>query len=481
MSHVPMIELRDFQYKAATFLVERDRAILADEVGVGKTFPAIDVIAATLNSLPYDMQYALIVLPPHLVLQWQREIKRFSKGREDEPAFQLPVHVVGRHSVHTRELGPGWHITTYPTIQNSGRKSNPSLWMVRWPIVVADEAHRLRTRKSQQFKNFKALSYTKAYFLTGTPMENNPSDIWSLLHLCDNKLFSSYWRFVDDWFTTYKDPWKTHITGLRQPLIPLWEKMLDNYMLRRLAHDVLDLKDPVHIDIPVKATAAVKRAHDLALKDWRIAHPNLDDDILATSGGAIITKLRQFVSRPPEATNPKYDALTALIENDIAEDDSMIVYTWYRESAEYLYQKLSGEGYTCFMVHGDMHANDRAAIAEEWAQYPGTILIGTIGSMSEGLNLQNANIVVFYEAYYLPGQMKQAVGRVQRSGQEKLVIVYHLYVQQSVDQAVVRVWRKRERMLGSALKGEQGVTAHVGMAMRDIFLMMFEEDYDDDV
>lgn len=481
-----MIELRGYQYRAMVHLSERETAILGDDVGVGKTFPAIHAVANILNSQPADNRYALIVLPPHLVRQWVRNIHKYAKGREDEPAFRLPVHVVGRHSLHTRELGPGWHITTYPTIQNSGRKANPSLWVVRWPVVVADEAHRLRTRKSQQFKNFKDLTYQRLFLLTGTPMENNPSDIWALLHLCDRKLFGSYWRFVDDWMRTYKDPWKTHILGLREPLVDLWNKMIDNYMLRRLINDDevkedINLDDPIHYDIPVQPTPSILSAHKIALEDYRIMHANLDEDILATSGGALVTKLRKFVSVPPEKVNPKMEALNQVLEDEVDEADSAIVYTWFKESAEYVYSQLQAAGYDVFLIHGDMNANVRANIVESWQQNEASILVGTIASMSEGLDLQNANVVIFYEEYYLPGQLRQAVGRVNRSGQEKPVFVYHIFLEKTVDYAVVKTARKRERTLAASLRGdENNITNSTSMALRDVIdTMLYEEYYDE--
>ncbi len=429
------IKLRPYQTDAVSFLTSKQRAILGDDVGVGKTFPAIEAACQIIEAAPVNDKYVLVIVPPHLMLQWHDAIKQYSPT--------ATVHLVYRQSKPTKELGPGFHIMAYQTIQNSGRKAYPSPFSLQWQVVICDEAHRLRNRKSQQFKNAKQLASKYFFALTGTPVENNAADLWGLLNIIDPQLFRSYWRFVDDWMITVKNPWQTVIIGVRPQLLDYWERTLNKYMLRRTRSEVLTLNDVVHIDMPVEMPQSIMKAHRIARKEYRISHHGLDEDIIAESGGALVQKLRQFISDPPITINPKLETLRQTL-NDLPGDDQVVVFAWFRNTARMIARELTKDGYTVFHVDGEMSPDERYQVAEEWKRTPGAIFVGTIPSISEGLNLQNAHIAIFYEENYLPGAMTQAIGRLHRSGQEDVVVVYHIFAKGTVDEAVIRVASRRQ-------------------------------------
>jgi SWI/SNF-related matrix-associated actin-dependent regulator 1 of chromatin subfamily A len=447
----PIITLEPHQREGIEFLLEKKSRILGDDVGLGKTFQALEAALRATSTIVEP--YVLIVVPAHLMLQWRESIRTYLIGRRD-----LPVHVLSRYSKPTPDLGWGIHLVPYTNLQNLGRKKYPWPWRRIWDVIVADEAHRMRKPKTQTAKNFDMLAGRRVFLLTGTPSENNPADIYNLLHFVEPKEFRSYWGFVEEWMLTWKDPWKVHIIGVHPDKLPKFHGMVGKYMIRRTREFA-----PVWpIDIPVQVTEATARAHKEALKSWRLAYPA--DPLQGTgawneyvkSAGALIAKLRLLVSQDPA----KLDAALGVLE-DVSPEAPLIYFTWYRDTAEalasYLEAQMGNDALRSVTVmHGGVSQEERHAMTTAWrdeaARGKGPILVGTMGSIGEGLDLQAAAHAAFYEEHYLPGTMHQALGRVNRMGQSADKIVrYWIHAIGTVESSVHYVQSRRHESINSAI------------------------------
>lgn len=441
------IELRDHQRTGVAFLLSKKRAILGDEVGLGKTFTAIEAALAAHRKLketntvsPVRGPRVLIVLPNHLVYQWREQLERYDK--------RWPYFIIERMCPEIDK--DGYYIVTYNTLQNAGKAKTMWLWQRIWDVIIFDEAHRLRKHKSQQTKNAHQLAGRYVYMLTGSPMENSPADIWGLLHMCDSAKFRSFWNFADEWMLKVETPWATKLIAVKPGLEDRFHRLTSEYMLRRLKRDYLDLREPVIFDIPVAPLASVKKAHDDALKRWVLEHPDWNENkrYLAKSAGALVAKLRQFVSLQGGEDNPKVVAIRGILED--LDPQPVIIFTWYRESTEML-SRLLGEKYNVWPVHGGYTQEERADQVDAWRKSSDGILIATMKSAGEGLNLQHSSTVIFFEHDYIPTTMVQAVGRVHRVGQERDVNVYHVVMNSTVDAKVYRLARQRHSNIEIAL------------------------------
>lgn len=462
MEFTSKIQLREHQLKAVNFLVNSRHAILGDEPGLGKTFAAIMAAQWAKEFGPKEDKkvkpQVLVVVPPHLMQQWAREIKRWDPKEHVQFIFRGDPE----------PTKPGFYICAYQSIQNAGIKKLPWIRSRIWACVIFDEAHRMRNRSSQQFKNAQYLPSKYTYLLTGTPMENNPSDIWTLLHLCSPKDFTSYWNFVNEFMVTVSNPWKTNIISVGDWAQERFTSLMDKYMLRRLKTDHLpDLPKVIHDVRLVDLDYRVMKLHKEAKDTFRIEHPGAEDQI-ALSAGALIPMLRQLTGNPPAGLP---NAKTAVIGEIMSDSPAQqyIIYTWHKSSAKAVFESDDLPKVNRYLITGEIDQDDRDSIVAAWMTDPTGILVGTLSTMSEGLNLQTCSTVFFYEHDYLPGAIEQAVARVQRMGQKaNSILAYHIMGKATVDTTVYRVALNRHHRIQEAL-------------LEDLFRDVSDEERDNDL
>lgn len=455
------ITLRPYQREAVSFLLSKDRAILADEVGVGKTYPAISA-ALQVQDASTPWSPILVICPAYLMQQWKEAIQTYAP--DDDVLLLYRDTDVWEHSWNACT----WVVTSYHTLQDAhphkvgGKKrpdgsispvkwttpSQPRLLTDRWNAVIFDEAHRLRGRSSLWTKHAYKLKADRIWMLTGTPLVNNPSDIWPLLRLCDPKTYTSYWDFVGTWCRIDQTPYGSEVGPVKPEAERSFHALLDNYLIRRRVEDVLpDLPPAIDHTVTVELPKSYKKAHDQAKHEWFIEHPDLDDPIVVTSGGALVHKLRQLtagtlsVNGSTPKQNPKRDAVLDIIDD--LSGEPVIAFCAYKATAKLIHDALAKRSRPVTLATGDHSPPVRAVAVERWKTQPDGILVATIPAMQEGANLQHARNIIFAEHSYLMTDIEQAIARARRFGQEFPVNVHHIMCKGTVDEAVWRVAQRR--------------------------------------
>jgi len=426
-------QLLPFQQEAAAFLLARTRAILADHpAGVGKSYPAIQ---AALTLPPPR----IIVCPVFLIPQWRWYLAE-EFGQEKVAYFSYGDLAVEGHDAKNAEwLIAGFHAFSQRDRATKELKHHDTLCR-HWEVMIVDEAHRLG-RQAGWTKEVRRLKAGRLWMLTSTPYRTNAGDVWPLLNICDRKKFPSYWRFVDDVCLVQTNPWRKNIIGVKNP--DLLHKMLEPYMLAREFEIPCEVTGSV---VPVYLPAEVLRAHNILRRDYSIEFEG--KQISFASAGAAIAGLRKFTARDPRKLNTLH---TILGEH---KDEHIIVFTWYRESAEIVHESLINRPGAAVLVHGGVKAEDRIAEVEFCKKQNCSILTATIESMKEGLNLQHVSVVIFYEHHWVPSTNDQAAARSIRRGQDKHVKVYSLFAAKTIDERVLKIARTRDELVRSQLLRE---------------------------
>ena len=449
---IQTITLKNYQRTAFAALRANPRYILGDAPGIGKTFPSIHAAAECSHGKP-----KLIVVPAYLMYQWRNQIWNYL-----HPSVE--VYVMERSMAPVPADYTGWVIISYHTLTTAGVRKHPELLSMRWGAVVFDEAHRLRGRNSQWTKAAYKLRAEHIWMLTGTPLVNNPGDIWPLLRILKPSDYTSYWRFVGEWCVLEQNPWTTKVGGIKREREKEFYAMLEPMMLRRTFDDDIikaevNLDDPINHFVPVTLRPAVLKAHAKALRDWVIENPDLDMGKAISSGGALVIALRKLtVGILPDAPvdTAKLDTAVDILSDRL--DGSHVVFTWFRETAHILFDRITAAR-PAFLVTVDIPAAERERRIEAWKQTPGAVIVATMASMQEGVNLQLAESVIFCEQHYLPATLDQAMARVRRFGQTRPVAVYYLYAQGTVDETVWRVMQGRHVNVQKALLEDLKLTA----------------------
>lgn len=411
-SRVSNLIPRPYQIDGARWLHQTGRAILADDAGLGKT------LQATLAAV----KPVLITCPTYLVWQWAEFL-------ESQYPDETIAVASGKAADRFEALTAGADWTIY-NIEMLRRYPVPPLTQT----LIVDEFHRLRGRKAQQtqFAAKIAQSIPRVYGLTATPIYRDIGDLWSQLHILNPTRWSSYWRFIDTYARTMDTGWATKIVGTKNDEQLIAE--LNQTLLRRTYREVgLFLPDIIDSQVVLDFTGPDRRAYDL-IKDSLI-----DADGSEISASAALNELRRF-TLPTKLT-----ALNSLIED--APGEPIIIFCWYRDSAHYIADALR-----CAPVTGDEPSERRREIALTAVANKKPVVL-TIASLSEGIDLSQAKRIVFIEESYVPGEMHQAIRRVQRwTTDTRPVLSTYIRVRASADISVHRAQTTRQTSARAILK-----------------------------
>lgn len=397
----------------------------------------------------------LVTAPAYLLPNWAYEIERFAPGSR--------VELANGSGPALRKAALGstsdFILTSYNNWSAKSRGSGwayPELHERLWSSVVFDEGHKLRGRSSQCTSHVYELrkanrrnSGTPIWILSGTPVVNNPGDLYPLFHLWDRRSYRSYWKFVQEWCMITETPWKTEVGQLRRGLDADWQELVGQFSIRRTLKDIPKLQslEELHRDYFVEMPASVRKTIRQARKEYIIEHPDLEEAEFVSGGGALYSKLRMLATTPPTREKPKIDFVREFLEYH---DGPLVVYCWYKSSARGVAEVLSSTR-PVTLITGDIPTDKRSGLVDKWKSEKSGVLVATISSLKEGISLVHANNVVFLEHSELPADQEQCVARLKRRGQTELVQVHHVWAKATPDVPIKRVLDNRGQGLRRAL------------------------------
>lgn len=415
----------NYQELGADFLLRSEGAILADQVGLGKTLTSLlAVIGSTARRI-------LIIVPLALKPWWVSEIVRVERILADAVIFYATDTEVSTGRRH-------YTLAHYEQFRNGESSKLPGELTRQyldktWDIVILDEAHKIKGRDSQRTRWIKKLHTEQRWALSGTPMAEYPPDIWSLLNWADPQTFRYYWPFVNEYCELDDNRRVIGIKHVLQngrytqaPTLEAFRETLRPYILARKLKDVgIELPPQTITDVPLKmaddqaafyeevATQVVIELAEKSLPEY-VLDFSRDNKLVIQNVGVRFTRLHQVASNPahfkPGVSNIKLAWLDEYIEGG---GEPSLVFTRYRGTVDVINRLLSLR-------------NQRG-----W-------LVGTWDGLAEGLNLQRYAHTITWDLPYPLLSWTQGLGRTHRMGQTRPTRVTRLLVQGSVDQRVAK-------------------------------------------
>lgn len=425
-----MIELSGYQVVAKDWLLKHNYGILGDEPGVGKTFPAIEAGKELRGR-------KLVVCPAYLIPNWYVALARC-----DETDV-VAVQGSAQDKKELLLLEATWFIMSYETFSRTDY--NRLISYHYWDAVIFDEAHRLKGRKSVRTSVAYHFRHNalRIWMLTGTPIMSNGGDIFPLLHMCNPKLFSSYWSFVETNCKLVKTPWATEVRGPRDK--SGFEELLKPYMLRRKLGEVLpEIPDLVEEIVYTELTEALRKRYKLAKEEYKATYGEGTEEYRLQAAG-LLSSLRDLT------VDAKLEPLKGLLE-DIPNNEQVVVFTWYKAAHRAVMEKLGDDaaGFT-----GEVSPLERVGIIGRFQKGDFRILVANLAVMTEGVDLQNARHVVFAEEDWVGAVNDQASARLRRRGQHDTVIKHVIITRRTIDERVHRVQERRVQMSLSKIIDEE--------------------------
>ena len=387
--------LRPYQEVGRDWLLKHERAGLGDAWGLGKTAQAI---AAAVPR-------CLIACPANVMWQWVDEIHRLdpragvmvAEGTAEDRTWRLR-EAKSRDAdytiINTEMLRPtrgGRRVSWWPDLSALAKTCT---------TLILDEAHHYRGRGSEQHRGAAILAQyiPRVYELTATPIYNRPDDLYALLKLLDPDRFASYWKFVKDYCRTLDLGWGPKIVGLLRgeggsPL----RRVFDRYYLTRSYKQVgLELPAMIESPMPIEPPVEWRRDYDRMRRQYKMP----GDDVPMDSIMECMHALRKFTAAPK---------LRAVLDLIAEQRRPVLIYTWYRETANQLGRLLD-----CPAITGQESPRDRVTAAAA-ASLGKLNLVCNVAAISEGINaLADYRHVIYFELDYVPGMTGQALGRVHR-------------------------------------------------------------------
>jgi SNF2 family DNA or RNA helicase len=432
--------LRPYQVHGVSWL--RDKvdtahgAVLADEMGLGKTLQVIGLLATRVPNGPH-----LVVCPTSLLANWRREIRRFAPDltvlQYHGAERRLPVRLEDKTVV----------LTSYTLM-----RTDEAIGCRTWDVAIFDEAQQLKNPRSQVTKAASALRATSRIALTGTPVENNLDDLWSIFSVTSPGTLGTRGRFRQRFTNPIQQGHSaTAAASLASLVAP--------HMLRRT-------KDQVADDLPprIDSTVVCTLSHE-QVESYRHAV----DRAFATGFGsgfgrrgrvlALLTELKQICNYPAQhpddsplelGRSGKFDRTCEMLGEVISVGERALVFTQYRQMGELLSSGLASAlnlGAVPFL-HGGLtpaKRDDLVRAFQEDEQAP-AILILSLRAAGFGLNLTRASHVLHYDRWWNPAVEEQATARAHRIGQQRTLNVYKLLTEGTVEDHIERMHLQKQRL-----------------------------------
>lgn len=439
---VPVPEwLLPFQSEDVRTILDRRSALIANEMGTGKTYEAIALDLVRRSAIPQTNKSwtPTLVVAPLTILEttWKRHFETLAP---DLKVIAIDPKARGTFLASLRKKQHDVYILHWDVLRIIGE----DLKQVIWFHIIADEAHRAKNRKAQQTRALKALKTAWKTALTGTPVMNKPEDLWSILNWLYPEVWRSFWKFYDR-FVNYEVQYPHNY---RKILGPKNEKelreLIDPYFTRRTKQEVLkDLPDKYYTVIEVELSPKQRKIYDQMKKDM-IAWLESQDEEKPLAAPVVIAqliRLQQFALAYADVTDDgviltdpssKIDALMQMLEDN--PDEPIVVFSQFKRAITLVERRLESAGIRYVRITGDDSSHARTDAVDDFQAGRANVFLGTIGAGSEGITLTRSSTVVFLDRDWTPARNAQAEDRLHRIGQKDAVQVIDIVAKDTVDQ-----------------------------------------------
>ncbi|MCQ4198253.1 DEAD/DEAH box helicase, partial [Streptomyces parvulus] len=464
--------LRDYQLRGLAWLDLMTSlglgGCLADDMGLGKT---VTVIALHLKRARTEP--TLVVCPASLLGNWQREITRFAPG--------VPVRRFHGADRTLDGLAGGFVLTTYGTM----RSAAPDLAERPWGMVVADEAQHVKNPYSATAKALRTIPSPARVALTGTPVENNLSELWALLDWTTPGLLGPLKSFRARHARAVEN-------GEDEEAVARLARLIRPFLLRRKKSDpgiVPELPPKTETDHPVPLTREQAALYEAVVRESMLAIEEAEGIGRRGLVLKLLTSLKQICDHPAlflkEEHAPgtpggggadrmtdrsgKLALLDELLDTVLAEDGSVLVFTQYVGMARLITAHLAARAVPVDLLHGGTPVPERERMVDRFQSGATPVLVLSLKAAGTGLNLTRAGHVVHFDRWWNPAVEEQATDRAYRIGQTQPVQVHRLITEGTVEDRIAEMLQSKRALADAILgSGESALTELTARELSDL-------------
>lgn len=455
----------DHQVDGFNFGLENDRWLLGDEMGLGKTKQVIDIAVA--KKLEKGYKHCLIICGVNgLKWNWKNEVATHS----DEGAWILGQRRKGNRLVigsnadklaDVKALTTGGNITdNYFLITNVETLRNEDIIAALVPLlknntigmIAFDECHKAKNPTSQQGKGILKLQAETMIAMTGTPLMNNPFDIYIILKWLgyERHTFYSFKNHYADFggFGGYQ------IMGYRN--LDELQNRLDEIMLRRKKEEVLDLPEKTYIEEYVDMSPKQKQVYNEITADIKM---HIDEIKMASNPLAELIRMRQAtgytgILSSTVQESAKLDRMEELVEEAVENGKKVVVFSNWTQMTDEIYKRLHPKYHPAIITGQTDDASRQDEVNHFQHDENCKVLIGTTGAAGTGITLTAGTVEIFVDEPWNMALKEQAVDRCHRIGQKDNLTVYTLMCKDTIDERIHDIVERKGAMADAIVDGQ---------------------------
>ncbi len=429
-------EIRDYQWQGIKFLIENEHALLADDMGTGKTVMTIVSLKILIEQA--KIHNILVLCPPSVLHQWKDEIEKW--------APELTAYLIRNPQKEVRKSL--WntpmhiYITTYDMFRGDiDNNVLPKEKFDFFDVVILDEAHHIKNMTRGRFRAIKKLQPRRRWALTGTPIQNKIEDL------------ASIFEFV---YPSYLTSFDLHPEQLQARIKP--------FFLRRRKKEVMPelppkIYEPIELELDEEQEVAYRK-EEAGIRDELLA---LGDKVTKQHIFAKLTILKQICNfAPRKLSSPKTDSIKERIEEiiqsgeekeSLGSGNKVIVFSQFVDEGVSKLEKILEPYGVAKIVGGQTDSTRKKEIEKFKKRKDIPILIASVRTGGEGLNLTEASYVVHFDHWWNPAVMWQAEDRVHRRGQTKGVNIYSYWMKDTIDDRIRQKLREKTILFEQVIDG----------------------------
>lgn len=442
--------LRPYQVEGFKWLsLLRDNgfgALLADEMGLGKTIQVI----VLLKSIK-DRKKCLVVCPASLVYNWSNEINKFDDS--------IPCKIIAGSSKQREELIKDSKdndilITSYDLL----KRDIEYYENINFSVEIVDEAQFIKNTGTLASKAVKSIKAEYKIALTGTPIENRLSEIYSIFEYIMPGFFRSYKYFKE----TYES---SIIKGEDKDIEKELNELISPFILRRLKRDVLkDLPDKLEEIYYAPLEGEQKKLYEARALKLKQTLANTSDEEFKESKLMVlseITRLRQICCDPHiiydkyKENSAKKDLCIDLINNAISGGHKVLLFSQFTSVFEELTPLLKENNINYYLLDGSTPKHKRAMMVESFQNDDVPLFCISLKAGGTGLNLTAADIVIHYDPWWNVAAENQASDRAHRIGQKNVVNIYRLIMKDTIEERIIELQNAKTDLANRILSGDK--------------------------
>jgi len=456
--------LRDYQKDGVHWMKQLTElgfgGILADDMGLGKT---LQVIAFVLSEKP--SRPALIVTPSALTYNWLNEINRFAPDARAKIIDGLREE---REEKLKKLDGYDFIITSYPLL----RRDLPVYRALTFSFFFIDEAQHIKNPQTMSAKGVKKIQADHYFALTGTPVENSLTELWSIFDFVMRGYLYSHKEFIEKFEKpVVKDNDQAALTDLQRRIRP--------FILRRMKEDVLsELPEKIENTVYADFEPEQRKLYEAFMATAR----SEVDAILQTGDSrmrilTLLMRLRQICCHPRlfdenyTKESGKLLLLEELLSSAIASGHRVLLFSQFTSMLSIIQKRLDKKEITYFYLDGSTPSSQRTEMASRFNAGEKNVFLISLKAGGTGLNLTGADMVIHYDPWWNPAVMDQASDRAYRIGQTKAVQVIKLAARGSIEEQIIRLQEKKRHLADGVIRAN---SAMISSLSQEEILALFQ-------